>query len=76
VVNKLIFFCVTLSNHVQILFLQLIGWVIAAPFILAVLYTVLHPCFKYLVQKLKPRPSSPMKQLHPRDDLKIKIRDV
>lgn len=54
----------------------LLGWITAAPFILGMLYIVLVPCFKYLVQKLNPSPSSPQKQLHSKAEVKIKIRDV
>lgn len=54
----------------------LLGWITAAPFILGVLYIVLVPCFKYLVQKLNLRPSSPPKLLYSPPELKIKVRDV
>ncbi|KAK9748942.1 hypothetical protein RND81_02G091900 [Saponaria officinalis] len=36
----------------------MLGWLIAAPFILAVLYVLLLPCFKVLVQKFKPKSAS------------------
>ncbi|KQJ96169.1 hypothetical protein BRADI_3g21370v3 [Brachypodium distachyon] len=37
----------------------MLGWVIAAPLVLAVLYTMLIPCFKFLVNKFGIIPSSP-----------------
>ncbi|XP_074567948.1 uncharacterized protein LOC141824537 [Curcuma longa] len=36
----------------------LLGWIIAAPFILATLYTLLVPCFKLLVHRFGVSPSS------------------
>ncbi|ONK74199.1 uncharacterized protein A4U43_C03F3820 [Asparagus officinalis] len=52
-----------------------IGWVVAAPFILGVLYIVLVPCFKYLVKKLRPS-SSPETELDSHDEFMIKVRDA
>ncbi|KAG6488937.1 hypothetical protein ZIOFF_050195 [Zingiber officinale] len=46
----------------------LLGWIIAAPFILAASYTLLVPCFKLLVHRFSPRPSSPKIQLYPLTD--------
>ncbi|KAJ4953584.1 hypothetical protein NE237_030416 [Protea cynaroides] len=54
----------------------LLGWCIAAPFILAALYLVLLPCFKRLVSKFGPPPSSPRKQLQSHPEVRLKIRDV
>ncbi|XP_043707515.1 uncharacterized protein LOC122656887 [Telopea speciosissima] len=54
----------------------LLGWLIAAPFILGALYLVLLPCFKYLVSKFGPTPSSPKKQLHSPREVKLKVRDA
>lgn len=53
-----------------------IGWIVAAPFVLGVLYIALVPTFKYLVQKFKPASSSPVKQINSHDDFKIKVRNV
>ncbi|XP_008786459.1 uncharacterized protein LOC103704795 [Phoenix dactylifera] len=49
----------------------LLGWIIAAPFILGMLYTAFVPCFKFLVHKFGGIPSSPKK-----DEDKHKVRDV
>ncbi|KAG0500952.1 hypothetical protein HPP92_001024 [Vanilla planifolia] len=54
----------------------LLGWFIASPFILVVLYAVLLPCFKYLVQRFSIKPLSPRIPLHSLQDINIKIRDV
>ncbi|XP_038713240.1 uncharacterized protein LOC120007125 isoform X2 [Tripterygium wilfordii] len=44
----------------------LLGWLVAAPFILAALYVVFLPCFKILVCKFSTIPASPKKSpLHP-----------
>ncbi|CAL9135299.1 unnamed protein product [Musa textilis] len=40
----------------------LLGWIIAAPFILGALYVIFVPCFKYLVHRFNDAPSSPKKQ--------------
>ncbi|PWZ19279.1 hypothetical protein Zm00014a_006148 [Zea mays] len=37
----------------------MLGWLIAAPFVLAVLYAVSFPCFKVLVNRFGSIPSSP-----------------
>ncbi|KAM0920484.1 hypothetical protein ACQ4PT_007496 [Festuca glaucescens] len=37
----------------------MLGWLVAAPVVLAVLYTVFVPCFKYLVGRFGGIPSSP-----------------
>jgi hypothetical protein len=39
--------------------IQMLGWLVAAPVVLAVLYTVFVPCFKYLVGRFGGIPSSP-----------------
>ncbi|KAF5738817.1 hypothetical protein HS088_TW12G00010 [Tripterygium wilfordii] len=53
----------------------LLGWLVAAPFILAALYLVSLPCFKILVRKFSTIPSSPKKSaLHP--EVRLKVRDV
>lgn len=54
-------------------FHALLGWLVAAPFIVGALYTALVPCFKYLVQKFSSVPSSPKS---PHGEIKIKVRDV
>ncbi|XP_042493626.1 uncharacterized protein LOC122073157 [Macadamia integrifolia] len=53
----------------------LLGWLIAAPFILAALYLVLLPCFKFLVSKFG-SPPSPRKQIHSPREIKLKVRDA
>ncbi|KAJ4713894.1 E3 ubiquitin-protein ligase [Melia azedarach] len=50
----------------------LLGWLVAAPFILAALYILLLPIFKILVFKFSSIPSSPKKPLHPHSDVKLK----
>ncbi|XP_026446718.1 uncharacterized protein LOC113347306 isoform X2 [Papaver somniferum] len=50
----------------------LLGWVVASPFILAVLYVILLPCSKFLVHKFAPLPSSPKKPLSPFTDVRLK----
>lgn len=49
----------------------LLGWIIAAPFILGALYTAFLPCFKLLVHKFSRIPSSPKT-----DRVELKERDV
>ncbi|CAL9166436.1 unnamed protein product [Musa hybrid cultivar] len=40
----------------------LLGWIVAAPFILGALYVVFVPCFKFLISRFNAAPSSPKKQ--------------
>nr|XP_009416969.2 PREDICTED: uncharacterized protein LOC103997465 isoform X1 [Musa acuminata subsp. malaccensis] len=40
----------------------LLGWIVAAPFILGALYVVFIPCFKFLISRFNAAPSSPKKQ--------------
>ncbi|GAB2271109.1 hypothetical protein Dimus_005957 [Dionaea muscipula] len=57
----------------------LLGWLVAAPLILATLYILLFPCFKILVRKFGTRPSSPKRPPpppHTNPDARLKIRDV
>ncbi|KAL0917731.1 hypothetical protein M5K25_012817 [Dendrobium thyrsiflorum] len=49
----------------------LLGWIIAAPFILAVLYSLFVPTFKYLIHKFGNMPSSPEKQSLIQSDSKL-----
>uniref|UniRef100_A0A803N0R2 DUF2062 domain-containing protein n=1 Tax=Chenopodium quinoa TaxID=63459 RepID=A0A803N0R2_CHEQI len=51
----------------------LVGWLLAAPFILALLYVVLLPCYKILVQKFSSDPLSP-KKLKGDEELRLKVR--
>ncbi|XP_077231794.1 uncharacterized protein LOC143864831 [Tasmannia lanceolata] len=65
------------SREVLLSFVHaLLGWLIAAPFILGALYVVFLPCFKLLVHKFSSLPPSPKKLLHPHTEVKLKIRDV
>lgn len=57
-------------------YLQLLGWAVAAPFIMAGLYLIFLPCFKLLVSKFSAHPSSPKKTIQSPRDVKIKVRDV
>ncbi|RAL43012.1 hypothetical protein DM860_009794 [Cuscuta australis] len=61
----------------------LLGWIVAAPFILGILYIVLLPCFAVLVSKFSGAsslPSSPkiplIHQPPSTAELKLKVRDV
>lgn len=57
----------------------LLGWLVAAPFILGILYAVLLPCFAILVSKFSSSslPSSPkIPLIQPPAELKVKVRDV
>ncbi|KAH0460420.1 hypothetical protein IEQ34_011083 [Dendrobium chrysotoxum] len=49
----------------------LLGWIIAAPIILAVLYSLFVPTFKYLIHKFGNMPSSPEKQSLIQSDSKL-----
>ncbi|KAF9587129.1 hypothetical protein IFM89_039646 [Coptis chinensis] len=51
------------------------GWLIAAPFILAILYVAFLPCFKLLVHKFSALPSSPKKQVHSQAEDKLKLSE-
>ncbi|XP_077249690.1 uncharacterized protein LOC143889395 [Tasmannia lanceolata] len=67
------------SREVLLSFVHaLLGWLVAAPFILGVLYVVFLPCFKCLVHKFSAPspPQSPKKPLNPHAEVKLKIRDV
>ncbi|KAJ0977248.1 hypothetical protein J5N97_012722 [Dioscorea zingiberensis] len=54
----------------------LLGWFVAAPFILGALYIAFLPCFKYLVHKFSSLPPSPKKPVYPQAEIKLKVRDV
>ncbi|GAB4845093.1 hypothetical protein Ancab_038499 [Ancistrocladus abbreviatus] len=54
----------------------LLGWLFAAPFILAILYILFIPCFKFLVRKFSAVPVSPRKPLYNHQELKLKARGV
>lgn len=54
----------------------LLGWLVASPFILVVLYILFLPLFTYLVHKFKELPTSPKKPLLTHPEVKLKIRDV
>lgn len=70
----------------QSIFHALLGWLVAAPFILGGLYVLCFPCFKMLVHKFAVVPSSPKKPLvsisSPRKsvnsptEVRLKVRDV
>ncbi|CAM8921653.1 unnamed protein product [Rhodiola kirilowii] len=64
------------SNQVlQSIVNALLGWLVAAPFILGGLYILLLPCFKVLVRKFSSNPLSPRSPVSP-SEIKIKVRDV
>ncbi|CAA2987116.1 E3 ubiquitin- ligase [Olea europaea subsp. europaea] len=54
----------------------LLGWVVAAPFIMGTLYILLLPCFKVLVRKFSTFPSSPKKPPYSLTEVRLKGRDV
>lgn len=54
----------------------LLGWLVASPFILVVLYVAFLPLFTYLVRKFSALPPSPKKPLLSHPEVKVKIRDV
>ncbi|OMO77626.1 hypothetical protein COLO4_25070 [Corchorus olitorius] len=54
----------------------LLGWLVAAPIILAILYTVFLPIFKVLVPKFSSVPMSPKKPLLSHSEVRLKVRDV
>ncbi|KMZ57087.1 Cytoplasmic membrane protein [Zostera marina] len=49
------------------IFNALVGWFVAAPFILAALFVMFLPCFKFLIKKFSSLPANPSsgKELHP-----------
>ncbi|KAF3787574.1 hypothetical protein EJ110_NYTH22612 [Nymphaea thermarum] len=53
----------------------LLGWFIAAPVILAVLYVLFFPCFKYLIRKFS-IPSAPSAPLYSLSEISAKARVV
>ncbi|PSS19361.1 UPF0259 membrane protein like [Actinidia chinensis var. chinensis] len=54
----------------------LLGWMVAAPFILVTLHVLFLPCFKILVHKFGAIPSELKKPLSPQTELKLKVRDA
>lgn len=61
--------------------LQLLGWLVASPFILGVLYLFFLPLFKYMVYKFGVIPSSPSRlshghSVHSHPEIKVKVRNV
>ncbi|XVF63482.1 hypothetical protein PTKIN_Ptkin09bG0090100 [Pterospermum kingtungense] len=54
----------------------LLGWLVAAPIILATLYMLFLPIFKFLVPKFSSVSLSPRIQLHSHSEVKLKVRDV
>lgn len=53
----------------------LLGWLVAAPFILAILYMLFLPIFKILVPKFTTVSSSPKKSFPLSSDIALKVRD-
>lgn len=60
----------------QSIFHALLGWFVAAPIILAILYVLFLPIFTILVRKLSAGPSSPKAPLLALTDVDLKVRDV
>ncbi|XP_022152470.1 uncharacterized protein LOC111020189 [Momordica charantia] len=54
----------------------LLGWLVAAPFILCTGYLLFLPCFKILVSKFSTVSSSPRKPTNSHSDAKLKARDI
>ncbi|KAH9726004.1 DUF2062 domain-containing protein [Citrus sinensis] len=55
---------------------ELLGWLVATPFILTALYIVLLPVFKILVRKFSSAALSSKKELHSYSEIKLKVRDA
>ena len=55
---------------------QLLGWLVATPFILGIGYMLFLPCFKILVRKFSTGASSPKKSPHPHSEVRLKVRDI
>ncbi|KAJ6932563.1 hypothetical protein NC651_008101 [Populus alba x Populus x berolinensis] len=53
----------------------LLGWLVAAPFILAALYIIFLPCFKVLVHKFSTVQSSPMKPSNSLAEISLRSGD-
>ncbi|KAK8552394.1 hypothetical protein V6N12_040989 [Hibiscus sabdariffa] len=53
----------------------LLGWLVAAPIILAALYMIFLPIFKVVVPKFRSVPSSPRKQPHSHSEVGLKKYD-
>ncbi|KAJ4757516.1 E3 ubiquitin-protein ligase [Rhynchospora pubera] len=51
----------------------ILGWLIATPFMLVLLYMIFLPCFKLLAQRFGTVPSSPTKQIFSHADIKLKL---
>ncbi|XP_050214044.1 uncharacterized protein LOC126665321 isoform X2 [Mercurialis annua] len=51
----------------------LMGWLVAAPFILAALYIIFLPCFKVMVRKFSSVPGSPIKSPTSFTDVRLKV---
>ncbi|XP_027148087.1 uncharacterized protein LOC113748740 isoform X1 [Coffea eugenioides] len=58
------------------IFNALLGWLVAAPFILGTLYVLFLPCFAFLVRKFSGVPTSPKLPLHSNTEARLKVRDV
>ncbi|KAJ9167222.1 hypothetical protein P3X46_021888 [Hevea brasiliensis] len=54
----------------------LLGWLVAAPFILAALYIIFFPFFKVMVRKFSPVPLSPKNSSKSFTEIRLKVRDV
>ncbi|KAL6983267.1 hypothetical protein U1Q18_016657 [Sarracenia purpurea var. burkii] len=57
---------------IQSILHALLGWLVAAPFMLAVMHLLFLPCFKILVRKYSTAPSSPKKPLSSHSEVKLK----
>lgn len=60
----------------QSIFLAILGWLVAAPIILAALYLLFLPCFTILVGRFTSGPLSPRTPLLSLSDVNLKVRDV
>ncbi|XP_052202923.1 uncharacterized protein LOC127808429 [Diospyros lotus] len=52
------------------------GWLVAAPFILAMLHILFFPCFNILIRKFSTGPPSPKKTLSSPSEVRVKVRDA
>ncbi|KAL1820565.1 hypothetical protein ACET3Z_015434 [Daucus carota] len=60
----------------QSIFHALLGWLVATPIIFVASYVLFLPCFKILVHKFSPIPSSPKTPTLSLTDIRLKVRDV
>ncbi|KAL8110126.1 uncharacterized protein LOC141673076 [Apium graveolens] len=73
---KMIFKGQASQEILQSVFRAMLGWLVAAPIILAALYLVFLPCFTIMVRRYNSGPPSPRTPLLSLSDVNLKVRDV